>query len=322
MMEGAVRVLVCPRCGSDVAADGVGLRCAGGHTIPVVRGIPRLIGRADDSQRRTRETFGYQWTQFEVTDAAEDIPVLEAKIGKKLTDLAGALVLDAGCGSGRYARLAGEAGASVVGIDVSDAVEKARAQTAHLSNVAIVQGDLLDPPLKPASFDVVYSIGVLHHTPSTARAFERVARLVKPGGYLAVWLYRRNTLVQEVLNGAARAVTTRLPIRALRIVARAGAVAGGIPAIRHLNKVLNFSAHPRWETRVCDTFDWYAPPYQYHHSEQELVAWFAEAGFSEIRVLNSQPSKGALYAWVYRHNLLIGSGVNVAGVRRAEATSC
>ena len=315
------RVTACPRCGQDLDWRQSEARCGAGHTFPVVRGVGRFLPQSSDTADRTGETFGFQWSTFNVADRPEDTAVFEAKLGLPLNSLGGRLVLDAGCGSGRYARLAGEAGANVVALDLSDAVDKARSMTAHLPNVAVLQGDLLAPPLKPQTFDLVYSIGVLHHTPNTYRAFCSVARLVKPGGYLAVWLYRRNTMVQELINTGVRAVTTRLPIQALGVVARVGALAGGIPGLRHLNKLMNFSAHPRWETRVCDTFDWYAPPYQFHHSEAELLGWFAATGFESVRALPSQPVKGRLYDWAYRRNLLIGSGVNAAGVRAGTSVA-
>ncbi len=81
------------------------------------------------------------------------------------------------------------------------------------------------------------------------------------------------------------------------------------------DKVANFSAHPDWTLRVCDNFDWWAPKYQSHHTVAELSAWFADEGFDEIAELFPEKS-GGLYRWVYEHDLIIGSGVNVTGVRR------
>ncbi len=142
-----------------------------------------------------------------------------------------------------------------------------------------------------------------------------IARRVKPGGRLAVWLYRRNTLPQEWLNTSVRALTTRLPARVLEPICAALGVMGGIPVLKHtLNKVANFSNHPDWTLRVCDNFDWYAPRYQSHHSIGELKHWFAEEGFQDLVEL--EPGKnGTLYTWAYEHNMIIGSGVNVVGVR-------
>ena len=92
-------------------------------------------------------------------------------------------------------------------------------------------------------------------------------------------------------------------------------VLGGVPIVnRTLNKVANFSGHPDWTLRVCDNFDWYAPRYQSHHTQAELKSWFAEEGFHEIVDL-APARRGRVYDWTYRHNLIIGSGVNVAGTR-------
>ena len=319
-VSGVVDALSCPECGSGITtADSTRLSCAAGHSFPIEGDVPRLLPADMRRMHATVRTFGYQWTSFDVSNDEEDRGVFEAKTGLPLGDLRGKTVLDAGCGGGRYCRIAGEAGAEVLGIDLSAAVDHARSLTAHLPNVTIVQGNLLQPPVRPETFDIVYSIGVLHHTPDTLRAFRAVAALVKPGGYLAVWLYRKNTGPQEWVNSGLRALTTRMPIPALLLLARAGAVLGGIPVARHLNKVANFSAHPRWTTRVCDTFDWYAPPFQSHHTEPELVRWFEESGFESVRVLYSQPRSTSVYRALYERNLLIGSGVNVAGRKRPRS---
>ena len=76
-------------------------------------------------------------------------------------------------------------------MDISRAVEAAAENLAGYPHTHVVRGDALAPPFDPGSFDLVFSIGVLHHTPNTARAVASVARLVKPGGTLAVWLYSR-----------------------------------------------------------------------------------------------------------------------------------
>src|SRR5262249_55027971 len=145
----------------------------------------------------------------------EDEAVFRVKTGIDPRALKGQLVLDAGCGGGRYARLLGGSGARVIGVDLSAAVEKASAACAEGPEGAGRQADPLALPLAEAVFDVAFSIGVLHHSPDPRRAFAQVAARVKPGGRLAVWLYRKNTLPQEAINTAARALTTRLPARVL-----------------------------------------------------------------------------------------------------------
>ena len=191
--------------------------------------------------------------------------------------------------------------------------------TVGMPNVAIVQADLTDLPLRPEAFDLVFSIGVLHHSPETKRGFESIARMVKPGGRLSVWLYRRNTWPQEVLNDALRWIARKLPRPMLLRLCQAAAVVGAVPVINQtLNKVANFSNHPCWENRVCDNFDWYSPEYQHHHTVSEVVSWFDNCGFQEIQEL--PPAKnGKLYSVAFRAGLIIGSGVNVTGVKKTNS---
>ncbi len=303
----------CPRCRGDLILEGdppQALACRSCGTVVAIRGgIPRLAG---DSYAAS---FGRQWNRYDVLRPEEDEATFRVKTGIAATELAGRLVLDAGCGGGRYTRLVGAHGAHVVAVDLSTAVEKAAALCAGLPKVLIAQADLLDLPLAEGAFDLVYSIGVLHHTPDPRRAFAQIARRVKPGGRLAVWLYRRNTVPQEWINTGIRALTTRLPTRLLEPLCAGLGALGSIPLLnRTLSKVVNFSSHPDWTLRVCDNFDWYAPRYQSHHTLDELKHWFAAEGFADI--LELPPAKrGRLYDWAYDHDLIVGSGVNVVGRR-------
>jgi SAM-dependent methyltransferase len=302
--------LVCPQCGAplDSLADGAGLSCAACLTkYPVITGIPRFVTQSHLA------SFGFQWNKYQVAHDEEDRATFQAKTGLALQQLKGLAVLDAGCGGGRYSKVAAEAGAQVVGVDHSNAVESAARLCTHLPNARFVQGDLKQLPFAPESFDVVFSIGVMHHDASTRALFDAVARMVRPGGYYAVWLYRRNQWWQEWLNRAVRRRTTRMPAASLERWCRLAAALGGVPLLnRTLNKIVNFSNHPCQENRLCDNYDWYAPVYQHHHTPAELEGWFRQAGFAQLRTLPPERS-GPFYRWCWRHNLIIGSGVNMAG---------
>ncbi len=281
----------------------------GQHAWKVIDGIPRFV--SDEHL----QSFGDQWTTFEVAHDNEDRETFAAKTGMLLDEVAGLRILDAGCGGGRYSKICGESGATVFGADHTRAVDKARRLCSRLPNVHFLQADLKHLPLEPASFDFVFSIGVMHHDADTRAVFDAVAKMVKPGGRYSVWLYRRNQWWQEVINTSLRAVTTRLPSKLLMPFCHIGAILGSIPVVnRTLNKIVNFSAHPNYENRVCDTFDWWAPKYQDHHTLDELCQWFSEAGFEDLTVLPPE-KQGRFYNWAYDHNLLIGSGVNVTGIR-------
>lgn len=278
--------------------------------FPILGGIPRFV------EQKHLASFGLQWNRYEVAHGEEDRATFEAKTGFRLAELNGLSILDAGCGGGRYSRIAAEAGANVLGADHSSAVDKAAALCGSLENVRFIQADLKHLPLAEASFDAAFSIGVMHHDEHTRAVFESVARMVKPGGKLAVWLYRRNQWWQEGINRFLRNRTIKMSQRGLERVAKLGACVGGIPVVnKTLNKVVNFSNHPSYENRVCDTYDWYAPKYQHHHTTAELSQWYREAGYDNLQVLPPE-KQGRFYRWCYHRNLLIGSGVNIVGIRR------
>lgn len=311
-IDPAIRaILRCPACGGALGGESPeALVCegCGGVRYPV-----DAVLRFAEAPYLT--SFGRQWNRYDVARDEEDAAVFRVKTGIEPESLADRLVLDAGCGGGRYARLLGRDGARVVGVDLSAAVEKAAALCAGMPRVTIIQADLERLPLAEACFDLVFSIGVLHHGPHPREAFRSIARRVKPGGRLAVWLYRRNSPVQEWINSGLRAVTTRLPARPLEWACTGLGALGSLPVLnRALNKVANFSNHPDWTLRVCDNFDWYAPRFQSHHTIEELSRWFNEEGYGDVTELPPAQS-GDLYDWAYRHNLIVGSGVNVAGTR-------
>jgi SAM-dependent methyltransferase len=158
---------------------------------------------------------------------------------------------------------------------------------------------------------------VLHHTADTRAAFDALVEVLKPGGRLAIWVYRRNTWLQERLNAALRALARRLSDRSLHRLAVAGAVGGGIPLVRRANLLVPFSSHPDWHIRVCDTYDWYAPRFQHHHTVAETVSWFRAQGFEDVRPLRGYLPRGPRYDWIHDRGFLPGSGVSVVGRRPA-----
>jgi SAM-dependent methyltransferase len=279
---------------------------------------------AEPAQERTKATYGLQWNRFRILRPEEDRATFLNRTGLTPDNLAGTVVLDAGCGMGRYVRVVAEAGAQVVGLDLSEATRAARDLTAGLPDVLILRGDLLRPPIAAGSFDQIYSIGVLDHTPDPRRAFLAIAKLLKPGGRIAVWVYERQRPLLERIIDAHRAVSTRLPLGMLLALSRLMAPLGGLKRsllhsrnrlVARVGVALNVatigvSMHPDPEVRVCDTLDWYAPKYMSRHTFKEVAGWFTEAGLVDVVDL----SKGQVYFHAGQ-----GNGVNVAGRRPAES---
>jgi SAM-dependent methyltransferase len=228
--------------------------------------------------------------------------------------------LDAGCGSGRDCKIAGQAEATVIGVDFSAAVETAAANTAHLPNVQIIQADIFHLPFKREIFEFIYSIGVLHHTPDTKKALSSLIPFLRELGEIAVWLYPRWPFPVEWYNRILRSFTTRLSHEKLHCLAvRLEPI--GLLKLQLLTSdkwwpkilgqllrglTIGISYHPDREIRICDTFDWFSPSYQWHHTDEEVERWFRSLGLIDIKNL----SVGQLH---FRYNY--GNGVNFAARR-------
>ena len=133
----------------------------------------------------------------------EYAPWMPAVMG--FNDFAGQRLLEIGCGMGTDLLQFARGGAQVTGIDLTPrSIEISRRHLAlydQTGDFAIADCERL--PFAAASFDVVYSNGVLHHTPDTAGAVRELHRVLRPGGQARVMLYHRSSwayLSQVVLR--------------------------------------------------------------------------------------------------------------------------
>jgi SAM-dependent methyltransferase len=207
------RLLRCPRCRARVVLDDSRVECAAGHAYPVVDGVPRLVERPWDGGEAsladaTSQAFGRQWTTVGRSASAsmEDL-ALHLPAGWELSAISG-LVLDAGCGMGRYAGLVARLGARAIGMDVSESVATA---ASLWPGPAFVQADLVSAPFEAGTFDVVLSFGVLHHLPDPVRGLRACFDLVKPGGLLLAWVYSEHRTLPRLARLRARALVRGRP---------------------------------------------------------------------------------------------------------------
>jgi 2-polyprenyl-3-methyl-5-hydroxy-6-metoxy-1,4-benzoquinol methylase len=254
-------------------------------SFPIINGVARFV-----SSQHYTGSFGYQWNTFaqaqldSANGTTRSRDTFVEKTGLPLESLRGARVLDAGCGMGRFAEVCINAGADVHAIDLSTAVEAAARNLGRHPNASFYQADIMNLPFPPGTFDVVYSLGVLHHTPDTRKAFLSLVPLVKPGGRIVIWVY--STMLKLFGSELLRAVTPRLPKPLLMQAARIAVpmyYVHQIPIVGRLTTHLlptSLNPDPHW--RWLDTFDWYSPQYQWKHTYEEVEGWFSDAGLTEI----------------------------------------
>jgi SAM-dependent methyltransferase/uncharacterized protein YbaR (Trm112 family) len=304
--------LCCPECKSelnlcsnssdgDVISEGTLTCSACARVYPIRRGIPRFV-QTDGYVK----SFSYEWNKWSRVqlDIARGFRESEETFGEKTgylpQNLQGKLVLDAGCGSGRFLDVASRWGARVIGVDYSFAVEAAQTNVGERENVDVIQADIFKLPFKQCVFDAIFSIGVLHHTQDTRRAFLGLPPLLKEGGEIAVWLYYYPDSLYCKASDFWRAVFRYAPNRLLfawcwlLVVLFSNLYRKPFMSRApwgHLRRVLPVNTHPDFHWRVLDTFDWYSPRYQDKDNSAPRVArWFREAGLREIDILNFSTS--------------------------------
>ena len=326
MKPEALEHLVCPACASELEcradeSDGSeittgALTCSGcGSAYPIVRGVPRM-NEAMDGLEGVARSFSYEWdahhagrledeeTLWGLT-LDEDWSYFREATGLADEELEGMRVLDAGCGSGRLTCLVGEHGASaVIGVDIIDAVDEAFERARDTPNVHIVQANLFRLPLRTRSFDLVWSNGVIHHTPDARAAHAALAEMVQPGGLLYVWVYAKRfnpfRFTKDVLDALR---VTRLPTPVLLRISRAFAyVSVGLHSgYKLVRAVPPLRPRTRWAKRTMRRrtvdelsltwLDALSPAYDSRHSEAEVIGWFERLGFAQIGAIE-EPKVG------------------------------
>jgi ubiquinone/menaquinone biosynthesis C-methylase UbiE len=114
--------------------------------------------------------------------------------------LKGKQVLEVGCGSGFAVQLFAEAGADTTARDLTEwAIETTRARLAAFGLEAdVAQGDAENLEFPDASFDLVFSWGVIHHSSDMSKALAELVRVLKPGGRIVLMVYNRRSLFYGV----------------------------------------------------------------------------------------------------------------------------
>ena len=182
---------------------------------------------------------------------------------------ADARVVEIGCGTGQMSLYLAHADRVVVGADISRAalrLGRAAARRFDITGVRFVETDLHHAGLRPDSFDVVYSAGVIHHTADPAAAFAALVRLARPGGIVVVGVY----------NAVAR-----LPLRFRRGIARLTGfrIVPFDPILRERRE------EPA--RRLAWLRDQYQHPEEHRHTLAEVKRWFAD---NHVEYLRAFPS--------------------------------
>jgi SAM-dependent methyltransferase len=182
-------------------------------------------------------------------------------------------------------------------VDLSESVEVAQEIACARDNLHVVQADLLRLPFRRA-FDLVYTLGVLHHLPDGEDGFTSLLRCVRPGGRVHVWVYGHegNEWLLRWVDPVRRGFTSRLPPPLLKILAWL------VAAPLHLALLALYRNAGRWPFRLPYApyltwlsrfpfrhtqqvvFDHLGAPIAHYYRREELAAWFERAGLHDVQI--------------------------------------
>jgi len=287
----------------NLIKSGILVTANGQKSYPIRDFIPRFVPESNYA-----DNFGMQWNMFSKTQldsySGQSISGDRFWAATRLTpaDIKGKWVLDIGCGAGRFAEIALAAGANVVAVDYSKAVDACYANLKHYPNLHVIQGDVYCLPLKKKAFPFVYSLGVLQHTPDVGKAFAELPKYVEDGGYICADFYWNRITTMLHSKYLLRPMTKRIPQEKLFNFLRkvigpmlsASQFLGSIPilgkGLKRLIPIADYTGiYPLTQKQLrewalLDTFDMLAPDNP--QSVKTIKKWYKAAGLERVDVFH------------------------------------
>ncbi len=317
MIKEILTLLVCPKSGQnlflkdEITKDG---RIQSGNLVSedgkikyeIINFIPRFVEKGNYA-----DNFGMQWNKFRKTqlDSFSKVPISEDRFWKstgwKNESLKENIILDAGCGSGRFSEIALKAGAKIIAIDYSNAVDAAYKNLGENKNFNVIQADLFNLPFKKNTFDKVFCFGVLQHTPKPSEGIVSLSKVLKIKGKICVdiyWKRFRSLLhVKYLLRPFTKRMNKEKLLKIIIFLAPFLLMLSSfllkIPLLgKYLYRLVPFANYKEiyplnnsqlLEWGILDTFDMLSPTYDNPQSQKTLINWLKDEGFEDTSSIHS-----------------------------------
>lgn len=253
-----------------------------------------------DSTPGTESQFGYEWNIYR-----EILPIYREQFERwisplRLSEFAEKSFLDAGCGIGRNAYWALQAGAKEgVAFDFDQrTVEVARANLQIFPQCLVEYRSIYEIEYSD-KFDIVFCIGVLHHLADPRRALAQLVKALKPEGKLLLWVYARegNELYLKIFNPLRKYVTALLPLWLTRRIAQLLTVALSILLIFPIrSEYLRLLKKMSFRHRESIVFDQLLPKIACYWKKEELLNLVDGLPLTNIEVVHTNGMSWSLVA--------------------------
>jgi SAM-dependent methyltransferase len=271
--------------------------------------IASFVSGELNADAKTVDSFGEEWNRFaSFTD--EQIKTAGDQYFDIVTEEmlnATSTVLDIGCGTGRWSKFISPRVKFVEAIDPGDAVRAALPFTKPCGNVRVTQAGFGGIPFEKGTFDFVFSLGVVHHLPDTQGAITEAASMVKPKGWLLLYIYyaldHRGPFFRFIFNcsNLVRRVISKFP-KALKFFSCeliAIFIYGPFILLTKFVKLfggnawkkipLSYYAGQPWRISRNDALDRFGTPLEKRFSKKEIETMLVNAGLTNIRFSENEP---------------------------------
>lgn len=238
--------------------------------------------------KRTKKSFSQEWGLFNYEEDKVWDADTEGMLQRFLQEndetketLKGKLILDAGCGNGLLNQSIAACGATIIGMDFSQSIERAFEKNTE-SGALFIQGDVQFPPVQFDLCDIVHSSGVLICTTNSELTFSCLETCVKKGGKISVWLYHPvKGFIHNTFN-FLRDYTSKLPHKLQYYLYTVTL----LPITWIVKKIKGNKQNTR--EMMIDILDWFSPEFRWEHAHDEAAAWFTKRNYDRIQVTTNE----------------------------------
>lgn len=264
----------------------------------------------DNIDQVTVESFGEEWSKFNYFDEKE----IE-NIGNEYFDIVDfskydeqSKVLDVGCGTGRWSIYLSSKFSNVYAMDPSKAIYAAANLTKDIPGIHLIKASAENIPFEDETFDLVISLGVLHHIPDTQKALNTIVKKVNKGGQCLIYLYyaldNRSFFYKMIfyISSFFRFFISKSPSFFKKIICDIIAIFVYLPFI-FLSKLVKTILGEKWGNKIPlsyysnksfnvirnDALDRFGTPLEQRFSKKQIEKMMQKAGLYDIKFSNNQP---------------------------------